>query len=143
MKINEITLTETRIPTGVGRQTVQLPWYSSEPNSATNFHGDPEKYPFSAVQRKNYEKLKQILAREGIKLREIWASTEVGDADYIRRYRDPNAKANLTRFVCIAGPVNAPTFVWEKYEGSVAGGGRNTVFHNGIKEKLTEFLGRP
>lgn len=142
MKINEVTLTETRIPTGLGRQTVPAPFDPARPNSPTNFHGNPDKYPFSSVQRKNYEELKRVLAAEGIKLREIWAQTYEGDVDYIRRYKDPNGKANLTRFVVIAGPVDAPTFVWEKYEGSVAGGGRNTVFYNGVKQKLTNFLGK-
>jgi hypothetical protein len=36
--------------------------------------------------------------------------------------------------------MTGPGIVWEKYEGSTAGGGRNTVYVGGRKMKLTQFL---
>ena len=67
----------------------------------------------------------------------LWGTSyDAGESEY----SNPNGTGTLTRFVAIAGSPDNPDFVWEKYEGAVPGGGRNTVYVGGHKLKLTDFL---
>lgn len=101
------------------------------------YSGDPEQYHFNSIQRRNYDALKAILARNGDKFNHITARTVIGDTDYTRRQdRSPTAPvANLTSF-----KATSKAMLWNKYEGAVAGGGSNTVRLGKVKMQTTKFL---
>jgi hypothetical protein len=136
MKSSEI-IPKDRIPTGVRQTTIANPALDDWPG-IVNYSGDPEQYNFSSVQKKNYDALKNILARNDISFDYIGSSTYPGWRaydDYGWKERGLPESIKLTRFVAVS-----PKLVWEKYEGMTAGGGRNTVYVGGNSLKLTTFL---
>lgn len=132
------------------------------------FSGNPEQYTFSKIQQKHYNNLKGILARNGKKFESIVASTYDATPAYnMPRYQlKSNPKIKLSGFEIENGytyirgqkiiiskddiepatvrlttfAVQAPDFVWDKYEGQTAGGGQNSVIINGKTMKLSTFL---
>lgn len=145
MKTKEVITEAGKVPdrifTGYRAITVPNPYLMKGKGYSNQFAGNPDQHQFaSKIQRNNYQRLKDILKRNGLKFNQFYASTYRGGADYIRRYGNPNAGANLETIVAVAGKPEAPTFVWHKYEGSVAGGGQNTVYVAGRAMKLTHFL---
>ena len=149
MKVNEILneAKEGRIPTGVGRTTVQDPTTydggdylgdNYQVNFIDKYVGPPEGIDLGPVQERTYEKLQEVLERNGDSFREFrWAKYTVDHTTWPDRHsRQAGFKPDvLTRFVGIADKM-----VWEKYEGTVAGGGRNTVYVGGRKMKMTDFV---
>lgn len=130
-----------RIPTSVRKISVLNPvflpqagYYDPKSMQMKTWEGNPSTVDFKA-QANNYNALSEILKRNGQSFDWIGMAKYTGEADYIRRYDKPDAKAMLTRFVA-----TSPVLVWEKYEGATAGGGRNEVYVGGAKMKLTEFL---
>lgn len=133
---------EKRIPTGVRNTTVLDPstfsggWYSGHlfkgKNKIRHYSGDPMGYTLSSIQEKHFEYLSDVLARNGLEFDYLGLAEYEGSP----AYNAPNKKnkPTLYRFV-----MTAPGFVWEKYEGISAGGGRNTVYVGGKAMKLTDF----
>lgn len=144
MKLETLTEAEKRIPTGVRNTTVLDPstftggWYSGDSFfkkkgiKIRHYSGDPMGYELSDVQERHFEYLSDVLARNGLKFDYLGLAEYKGQA----AYNAPNKQnmPTLFRFV-----MTAPGFVWEKYEGVSAGGGRNTVYVGGKQMKLTEF----
>ena len=141
MQIKEVimeAMAEKRIPTGVRNTTVLDPstftggWYSN-PKELEHYSGDPMGISLSSIQENHFEYLSDFLARNGVEFDYIGYAQYEGSPAY-----NANQKINPTlyRFV-----MTAPGFVWEKYEGMSAGGGRNTVYIGGKKMKLTSFYG--
>ena len=152
MRLKEIIMeavAEKRIPTGVRNTTVLDPstftggWYSGATYfkkkgiKIKHYSGDPMGYTLSTIQERHFENLSDILARNGLEFDYLGLAEYEGDHSYIH-HKPKGPGPTLFRFV-----MTAPGFVWEKYEGISAGGGRNTVYVGGQKMKLTEFMGLP
>ncbi len=147
MRIQEILIeatTEKRIPTGVRNITVLDPstfdggvyaknWFKQKGIKIKHYSGDPMGYTLSNIQENHFENLSDILARNGLKFDYLGVAEYEGDFGYINR-KPKGPGPTLYRFV-----MTAPGFVWEKYEGVSAGGGRNTVHVGGEAMKLTRF----
>ena len=141
--LNEAATKEKRIPTGVRNTTVLDPstftggWYSGESYfkkkgiEIEHYSGDPMGYTLSTVQEKHFDYLSDVLARNGLEFDYLGLAQYEGEPAY--NSRSGNAPT-LFRFV-----MTGPGFVWEKYEGINAGGGRNTVYVGGKVMKLTDF----
>ena len=135
----------SRIRLGAKNQTAPNPALVKGSQFSNQFVGkNADKHKFvSRVQVNNYERIKQILKRNGLQFNHFFASTFRGSADYTMRYSGKDPGANLETFIGVVGDINNPQFVWWKYEGGVAGGGRNLVYAGGQPEKLTNLLLMP
>lgn len=128
-----------RIPLGIGRQTAPNPYLQRGKDYSGHFKGNPDSFQFASnVQKINYENLKAILARYGLRFNYFAASTYAGQGSYWNRSGNPK----LQSFVGTTDIEN-PKFVWWKYEGATAGGGRNWVYVGGKAMKLSDFLSMP
>jgi hypothetical protein len=107
----------------------------------STFDGDPEAYDFKQ-QKKNYEAIKAILGEFNMKFTKIRAVTYAAERSYIARYDGKDKLTTLTTFKVIVGPEDDPIFIWHKYEGFTAGGGRNAVRFAEQEIKLSDFLGQ-
>lgn len=147
MQIKEIVteaMAEKRIRTGVRNTTILDPstytggWYAQnyfkkKGVKIRHYSGDPMGYTLSNVQERHFENLSDILARSGLKFDYLGVAEYEGEPSYMNR-KPKGPGPTLFRFA-----MTAPGFVWEKYEGVSAGGGRNTVYVNGEAMKLTHF----
>jgi hypothetical protein len=115
-----------RIATGLRATTVANPALEG----LNRYAGAPSGYQWNH-QQANRDKVAAILKANGRRLTTVYASTFQGRGFYL----NPQHRPNLVTFVALGRD-----FVWHKYEGNVAGGGRNTVYANGHHMKLTEFL---
>jgi len=123
-----------RFRTGVKNQTVPNPGATAQ----AVYSGKVSGFDFGP-QKKNFLDIQAYLATKGKKLVYVGVSSIIGDANYLKRHSDPKATAKLVSFVAVDNLTN-PTFVWQKYEGSVAGGGKNLVYEDGKEMKLTFLL---
>jgi len=137
MKSNEFITEEKRFPTGVRNTSVLDPSSLSGKSIIDRFSGDPMGKDIGGVQERNFDSISAVLKRNRRKFKYLGWIAYTGTPDYLNR-SDPKKTVTLTRFI-----MTAPDFVWEKYEGSTAGGGRNTVYVGGQKMKLTAFLKLP
>ena len=140
--LNEAETKEKRIPTGVRNTTVLDPstydggqyarhFFVKNDIEIEHYSGNPMGYDLGRVQEGHFEYLSDFLARNGRKFKYLGVASYVGQPAYNSRSGN---WPTLTRFV-----MTAPGFVWEKYEGLNAGGGRNTVYVGGKAMKLTDF----
>lgn len=131
---------EKRIPTGVRNTTVLDPSSFGNMKNSYKKHlkvysGHPNGVNLGTVQEKHYQTLSDILKRSNKKFNYVGYAAYEG----LPAYNSHSGNSpTLTRFV-----MTAPGFVWEKYEGDTAGGGRNTVYVGGKVMKLTDFLLEP
>jgi hypothetical protein len=130
MAIKELATVPERFATGVGKTTVPNPGVSD----TSVFSGDPAKFDFGK-QTENYKALSRVLALMKKKFVYVGASAFVGRGSYLK----PDTPAKLVSFVAVDS-LTAPTFVWQKYEGQVAGGGQNYCYVGGVKIKTTVVL---
>lgn len=121
-----------RFRIGIKNQTIPNPGFSSD----ASYSGAPNAFDFGA-QEINYKAISRALKALGKKLIYVGATTKIGQPAY---NASPKSKPLLTSFVAVDHLTN-PTFVWQKYEGFTAGGGKNVVYYNGQMQKLSEFLG--
>jgi len=155
MKAKDIVIEATlpdRIRLGIKNQTAPNPARLVQKGYSNHIaakNADQHKFA-SNIQRRNYMAIKDILKRNGLQFSHFFASTYRGGADYNRRhgsfdyntgkYTGGDPGANLETFIGVVGDINNPQFVWYKYEGNVAGGGRNMVFAGGKGIKTTDLL---
>jgi hypothetical protein len=109
-----------RLPIG-GRRSIMVP--------KGHFFGHPERFNFKQ-QLNNYQKLKEVLGLHGIELTLMSACPRQPDDQQLRQMR----------FVVIAGDVNYPQFIWEKYEGNNPRGAQNRVYVSGQMLRTSEFI---
>ena len=119
-----------RFPTGIRKTTIANPARGLA--NALDYQGDVSGYQFGG-QASNFLKLQAILKENGTELGPIAASTYPSGSGW---YGDFVGR-KLTRFVSCS---KDGSLMWEKYEGSIPGGGQNHVFMAGRKMKLTGFL---
>lgn len=121
-----------RIPTGVKKQTINMPW--------GDFYGNPNDYDFKR-QADNWNVIKAALERNGLTTMVMGVKTTKALPSYCA-WRDTavGGGGNLTSFTLVAGTKDGINFVWEKYEGQTAGGGQNHVYARGQKIKTTRFV---
>jgi hypothetical protein len=133
MTVKEIRYPE-RFHTGIRNTTIPNPaaLYRFSRDAVSVFEGRVEDYDFKQ-QYSNFFKLQAVLRTNGTKLGPIAVATYVGDGGYSNNWKP----RNLTRFVSCS---EDGRLMWEKYEGSSAGGGQNYVFVCGMKIKLSDFL---
>lgn len=138
---------EKRIRTGVRNTTILDPstfdgggygrdWFKSRKVKIEHYSGHPDDgFHLGTIQENHYKTLSDILARNNLEFEYLGVARYQGEP----AYNSPTGnRPTMVRFA-----MTAPGFVWEKYEGITAGGGRNTVYVAGKAMKLTTFLRLP
>ena len=121
-------------------RTQKLPCGAGEINFPhASFEGTPKDYDFGS-QWSVYGKLKELLVPYGVTLDYMGASNIKKNPNDQLRGMPGYEPGERPSFVVVAGDVNDPVLVWERFIGTKNRGSHNLIYVAGTSMSIGEFI---
>lgn len=118
----------------------KLPCGSGEINFPhTTFEGDPKDYDF-ASQWSVYGKLKELLAQYGVTFTHLGATNIKKNPNSHFIGKPGYAPGERPAFVVVAGDIDDPILVWERFIGTKNRESHNMIYIAGTSMSVGEFI---
>lgn len=105
-----------------------------------SYEGPPDQYDFGS-QWSVYGKLKELLAAQDVSFVHMGATNiKKNLSDYARNFAPDTIPEERPSFVVVAGSVDEPVLVWERFIGTKNRGSHNVIYVAGKIIAVGEFI---